>query len=214
MPVEYELRFREFDRDAVLTRLKTMGARQVHPQVMYKVTVFEHPLGKANTYIRVRDEAGKLQLTYKRNMDRKFVKEYDLNVDDYKTACKILKHLGCKKKYSYEKIREKWAVAGCKEVVFDVFPGCPEYMEVECDDEAKLEAMVASLGLSQEDYKHFEVPDLYAEYGITDDRPKGSLSFKNVADEIGPYVAPEHKGRWMALVKEQRALAKAVSERP
>jgi adenylate cyclase class IV len=44
----------------------------------------------------------------------------------------ILKMLGCKKLYDIEKIRETWEVGGCKEVVFDAYPGLLTYMEIDC----------------------------------------------------------------------------------
>jgi adenylate cyclase class IV len=66
-----------------------------------------------DSYIRVRKEFDKITLTYKCNLKSKYVDEYEILVSDYDTTIKMLNKMGLNKKYSIQKLREKWSIKGC-----------------------------------------------------------------------------------------------------
>jgi predicted adenylyl cyclase CyaB len=153
MPKEYELRFTNFNKNQIITKLKELGATQLHKAIIFEYIVFKHPLNKANTYIRVRKEFDKITFTYKTNTDKKFVDEYEVNISDYDQFIKIFLMLGFKKAYAINKLREKWIHKNLfKEVVFDTYPGLPELMEIECNTKLDLDKMVKILNLKEEKY--------------------------------------------------------------
>ena len=77
------------------------------------------------------------------------------------------------------KFREKWLVKGCNEVVFDIWPGLPIIMEVDCKTEAGLIDVCNKLGLNHnEGFTHSKYNELYGFDGkLTQGMP--DLSFKN-----------------------------------
>ena len=58
-----------------------------------------HQLKKDNFYIRIRDDAEIITMTVKTNLKKKYVDEYEININDFDEADKILRLLGCKKHY-------------------------------------------------------------------------------------------------------------------
>ena len=171
MPKEYELRFINFKKKELISKLKSFGGKQIHKPIIYEYIVFKHPLEKKNTYIRVRKEFNHTTFTYKKKTNQKFCDEYEIEVSDYDTLINMLYMMGFKKLYGIQKLREKWFINGCKEIVFDTYPGIPEYMEIECDSEAKVLSLASKLNLKEE--KMFHVPDiLYNLYGIKPSKSK------------------------------------------
>jgi hypothetical protein len=76
----------------------------------------------------------------------------------------IIKNAGLALKIQTIKFREKWEVKGCNEVVFDIWPGLPLIMEVDCKSEAGLIALCSKLGL---DHKTGYTQNKYSEaYGM------------------------------------------------
>ena len=49
------------------------------------------------------------------------------------------------------KIREKWSFSKCHEIVFDLWPGLPLIMEIDCSTEKSLDGAIKYLGLNKED---------------------------------------------------------------
>jgi hypothetical protein len=64
MPLEYEYRYKTFNKQKVLTKLKELGS--LHQGTwLFRVQVFIHPNEVHHTYIRVRDEGYRIAMTYK-----------------------------------------------------------------------------------------------------------------------------------------------------
>ena len=78
----------------------------------------------------------------KRKMNEKYPIEYDIIIDNFKEANNILLQLGCEKKYKIHKLRETWKIKGCKEVVFDTYPGAEIYAEIECDSKSNIQKVL------------------------------------------------------------------------
>jgi predicted adenylyl cyclase CyaB len=203
MPKEFELKYKNYKKDEVIKKLLELNAKQIHKPIVYEYIVFKHPLNKPETYIRLRKEYQNITFTYKENMNMKFVDEYEINVSDYNTTLNILTMLGFKKKYFIQKLREKWSLDGCKEIVFDTYPGAIEYMEIECDNEENIYKLANKLNLKEE--KKFTVRDIYRElYDINDYRKEG-LTFNTVREVIGENIK-KNKKLFKKILKIQKKL--------
>lgn len=190
---EFEHRYITYNKSNIIDKLKKLGAIQIHKPIIYEYTVFIHPLKEEkDNYIRVRKEFDKVTLTYKCNLNQKYVDEYETEVSDYDQTVEILYKLGAKKKYEIQKLREKWKIKGCKEIIFDTYPGLPEYMEIECDSVSNIKKLEKKLSLNEE---KFHVGSLYEKlYGLSKDRKQnGDLTFKTVKKVIKPYINKNHK---------------------
>lgn len=206
MPKEYELRFTKYNKINIITKLKELGFKQIHKAIIYEYTVFHHPLKKENTYIRVRKEFDKITFTYKANTNKKFVDEYEIDISNYDVFLKMLYMLGFKKAYSIEKLREKWTEKNCKEIVFDTYPGLPEYMEVECDSLDNLHKIIKKLNLVEEKYFN-----LYKTlYGIKPQKKKlTDLTFDS-AKKIFIKKIKYNKNLFKKILKVQKKYMKSL----
>ena len=113
--------------------------------------------------------------------------------------------LGCSKKHYVEKMREKWLLPYGTEIVFDMYPGCPEYMEVESTSEKKLEEVVDKLCIRE--YKRkFGVKDLWRRYfGINNiKKSKEGLTFENSKDLLR--LVKKNRLVFSKLIKKQNQL--------
>jgi len=111
---EFELRFYGYSESKVKSKIKELGGILINKKRIMPLIVYNHPKGKKDSYIRVRDEGKQITLTSKTNLKKKFVTEYEVEVDSFEQANLILTSLGCKKKYHIEKIRETWQLQDVK----------------------------------------------------------------------------------------------------
>lgn len=209
MPKEYELSFIKYNKTQIISKLKEIGAKQLHKAVIFEYTVFKHPLKKANTYIRVRKEFDKITFTYKTNIDKKFVDEYEVNISDYDQFINMLYMLGFKKAYAVNKLREKWIHKNLfKEVVFDTYPGLPEYMEVECATKSDLDKMMNILNLKEEK-KYFGLYEVF--YGI---KPQNKSKYEDLtfssAKKVFKTRIKKNKQLFNKILKTQQAYIKTL----
>ena len=211
MPKEYELRFTNFNKNNIISKLKELGATQLHKPIIYEYIVFQHPLKIKNTYIRVRKEFDKITFTYKTNINEKFVNEYEVNISDYDEFVKMFYMLGFKKAYVINKLREKWIHKKLfKEVVFDTYPGLPEYMEVECSTKTDLDKMMNILNLKEE--KKFGFYETL--YGIKPQKKKklADLTF-NTAKSVFKNKIRINKTLFNKILKVQQNYIKKLNNK-
>jgi hypothetical protein len=87
-------------------------------------------------------------------------------------------------------MREKWSHPLAHEITFDIVPGLPIYMEIDCTSEANLNKLVALLDLDKSNMKYGSFDKTYTEYyDIPSDtiiHKTPSLTFKDVAGQIKP----------------------------
>jgi len=208
MPKEYEFRFTEYVKSDIIKKILKMEGTQIHKAIIYEYITFMHPLNEKNTYIRVRKEFDKITFTYKKNTDKKFADEYEVNISEYDTFIKILYMLGFKKAYSIQKLREKWITKGCTEIVFDTYPALPEIMEVECETLDDLNKMMKKLDLKEEKYYN-----MYRKlYGIDQKKKKklADLTFETVNDLFIKKIR-YNKDLFNKIVEKQQQYIKKIN---
>ena len=181
---EFEYRFYNYDKHNIIIKLKELNAIQVHDFVKYEFIVFNHPLKKKD-YIRLRNENNIYKLTHK-IYDNLFPQETEITVDNFQITCDMLLKLGCTIKYKFEKLREKWIIDNT-EIVFDMYPGMNEYMEIESNSIDELNKYTILLNLNIKNHKWIPLNVRYKYiYGFTN-IPE-NLTFENVEEKMKPLI--------------------------
>ncbi len=166
MQTEYELRILNIDKDAVIKKLESLGARKVHDEVVQQRYIMDFPdnrLWKSDGWVRVRkvgDE--RVELTYKNRTHPHTVDsthEVCFEVSNADEALDFLKEIGLEVKRFQENKRIKYR----KNNVFydiDTWPGKQPYVEIESDNEQDVWKAVAMLGFKKEDCIFTAGPEL------------------------------------------------------
>jgi len=175
MTPEIEAKFLAVDHDVLRARLRELGAECTAPMRLMKRKNYDYPdhrLGTGkNGWVRVRDEGGKITLSYKQLNDRTLhgTHEVNLTVDSFDAADAFLRAIGLETNSYQETKRESWRLDGF-EIELDEWPWAKPYIEIEGPNEAALQDLAAKLGLDWNEVCHGSVEIVYqAEYDLTDD---------------------------------------------
>lgn len=165
--VEIEAKFIQIPVD-FRDRLLTAGAVCVKEERLMRRRNFDtldRQLLKKNGWIRVRDEGGKITLSYKQLQDRTITgtQEVNLVVNDFNAACSFLEATGFSS-YTYQETkRESWKL-GETEIEIDTWPWIPSFIEIEALNESALWEVVEKLGLPKEQALFGSVEVVYQHY--------------------------------------------------
>ena len=116
-------------------QLRKLGAKKIEECVIHErlFDFTDKPIPKGDL-CRVRHHGNRVEFTYKTNPTRgtRFLEhdEYQTNVDDFDTMCKILQLLGMKITNDRQKKRISYVLGKIKFEI-DKYPSIPAYMEVE-----------------------------------------------------------------------------------
>lgn len=175
--MEYEVSFFDFDYKKIVKNIKKKG-KKIHSFYPFQISYF-YLSGESNFdrgFVRIRDEyPGKVTITTK-ILSGKYPEEYETLVNtNYDDTVKILEKAGLNKVLTSIKLREKWSFDKCHEVVFDLWPGLPLVMEIDCSTKKDLYNGIEFLNLDSK--KSFTISKYEYLYGI----PKTiTQSFKNL----------------------------------
>jgi len=194
---EFEAKFLDIDLVSLYKKLKLLGAVKKQQNTIFRRAVFNLCDIKRG-YVRVRDEGNKVTMTAKIYKDPKFPEEYELSIkDDFETGKSFLQSLNLTEKAYHETMRETWYIPYGKkkelcEIAIDRIPGLPLYIEVECKTEKDLNKSIKLLDMDKNEIgygAYGKVFDKY--YGISQlimDNDVPSLTFKNIKDELKPFM--------------------------
>lgn len=134
MKTEYEATFLNIDKADFVNKLKENGAELVRPEYLQKRITLELPKEKQdkNTWLRVRDEGGKITMTLK-SVDGKTItgqKEILVKVGSFEDSVALLEVIGCERKSYQESRRELWKFNEV-EIAIDTWPFLDTYVEIE-----------------------------------------------------------------------------------
>ena len=163
MKNEIEAQFLDIKKDEVRSKLKEIGAKLVKPEILMRRTIFNTGL---HSFARVRDEGGKIVMTYKNVSDDHSIlgtKEVNVEVGDYDDAIMFLKGCGLKKKARQETLREIW-VYGDVEICIDTWPWIPTFIEIEGPSEELVWETARKLGFKKSQAKFGSVDTTYQHY--------------------------------------------------
>tara|TARA_B110000285_G_C14997801_1_gene549753 strand:+ start:47 stop:694 length:648 start_codon:yes stop_codon:yes gene_type:complete len=189
MGKEFELKIVNPDIELFKKTLKENNASLKHSKQYMHRHVFHHPDPTVDGFIRLRNEGeNNVTLTCKIFNQSKFPLEYEVKLDgDYESGLEFLKKSGLKLKSFQETAREKWVHPLAKEIVFDTWPGIPEFIEVDCESEEDLKKLIQILNIDKNSIRYDGVDSLYEElYKIPKNKFNGmpSLTFDNFNSEI------------------------------
>jgi len=194
---EFEARFLNINKSELLEKIKKLGGVQKQSNTIYRRAVFKL-CDIQRGFVRVRDEGDKVTMTAKIYKDPKFPDEYEIEIkDDFEKGKDFLQSLNLNQKAYHETMREKWRIPFGKkhelcEIAIDHIPGLPVYAEVECKTEADLNKSIKLLGMDKSNMRFGAYGKVFKEYyDISQDimdNTVSSLTFKNIKNELKPYM--------------------------
>jgi adenylate cyclase class IV len=224
MSTEIERQFRHFDYDTIMNFVKTLKIKHTGTY-LYRVVSFESH--EKNLFIRVRNEillhsaknSAKITFTIKQKSSNNtlYDKEWEVDVSNFETIIEMLKKLGLRRKYLYEKIRDKYSfpssIATDTNLIFDYYPALPPYIEIESNTVENLEKAIRTLQLDEKESRKYSVKELYNEYySITKNRPELDLEF-STANQIFDMYILDHRQDFMERLNKQRKMLKNTSKK-
>ncbi len=193
MKIEYEATFLDIDRVVFTDALRKIGATLQSPEYLQRRVTLELPKERRNknTWLRVRDEGGKITLTLK-SVDGKTItgqKEILTVVESFENTVALLESIGCDRKSYQESKRELWFIDSV-EITIDTWPFLEPYVEIEGASEEAVKRVAQKLGFNYNDAMFGTVNEIYKiKYGKTlDELDKNVL--KNFTFEISnPFLS-------------------------
>ena len=188
MPAEIEAKFLNIDRDDLRVRLRAAGYDCVQPDYLMRRVVFDLPGDDRAAWARVRDEGGRIAVTYKCTHDITRIdgtEEIEITVDHFDNAVALLEAFGLVRKSYQETRREIWE-KGDVEVVLDEWPAISPFIEIEAPDETAVRAAAAELGFDWGAAKFGAVGVVYETVGISHGAINACprITFDNVDDVL------------------------------
>jgi adenylate cyclase class 2 len=165
MGKEFEVKVINPNIDLFKKILKDNDGKLVHPQHKMFRHVYNHPDPKVDGFVRLRKEdENKTTLTSKIFNKSKFPLEYELTIDEpYEKGIEFMEKSGMNLKSYQETAREKWSHPLAKEIVFDSWPGIPEFIEIDCESEENLKHLIQLFNIDNRNIRYDGVDSLYEE---------------------------------------------------
>lgn len=179
MTTEVEAKFVNVDRQAIRTKLRSLGATLDKPmRLMKRVTINNDFLKAKDSFVRIRDEGDKTTVTYKQFTEQSVdgAKEIEIVVSDFETAVELFDAAGLVHSSFQESKRETWKL-GDVEVMLDLWPWLDPYIEIEGPSTKGVQSVAADLGFEWKDAVFGDVMAAYrAQYShLNNDAAIGDL---------------------------------------
>ncbi|MFA5003686.1 MAG: class IV adenylate cyclase [Candidatus Saccharimonadales bacterium] len=192
MKPEIEAKFLNVNHDELRAKLKELGAECAQPMRLMKRKNYDFPdrrLDKGrNGWVRVRDEGGKITMSYKQLNNRELdgTHEVNITIDSFDAADSFLREIGLEPKTYQVTKRESWRYENF-EIELDEWPWAKPYIEIEGPDEQSLKGLAEKLDLDWGRVCHGSVEVVYrAEYDVTDEEVDNIpvINFENSVPEV------------------------------
>ena len=146
---EIEVRFLEIDKEALIKKLISLGAKDFGETMLEEVIVYDKDLKwrDENRLIRLRKSGNKTALTYKENKAQAAdsAREIEFEIGDIEKAGLFLEKLGLVQYRHQQKKRHKLVYGGVT-IDIDTWPKIPTYVELEGESEKVLQKVAKELG--------------------------------------------------------------------
>ncbi|CAN5422529.1 hypothetical protein BH10PAT3_BH10PAT3_1140 [soil metagenome] len=165
MQQEIEVKFLDVKVDDIRAKLHALGAHCEHPMRLMRRVHFDYPDHRFqksghDQRLRVRDEANKITVTYKKKNETNYTYEVETTVGSFDEMINILKAIGLDDFSYQESKRETWQCDNV-EVVIDEWPWLNPYIEIEGPDEVSIQAVAKKLGFEWKDARFGSVDTGY-----------------------------------------------------
>lgn len=168
---EIEVRFLEIDKDALIAKLRELGAEDLGEDLLDEKIIYDKELtwrDGVRKILRMRTRKGRTMLTYKHRIETSAegTEEIEFEVQDTVAAEALLERLGYEMYRAQQKLRHSFHLG---EVIVDIdtWPRIPTYVELEGPSVEALQEAAALLGL---DWKNVELRNprriIEDDYGI------------------------------------------------
>jgi len=196
MAEEIEVRFLDIDITDIRKKLKSLKAKKVHKMMLYRRYVFHLQNQNEQGFARVREEASGITITIKKyTQSSQYASEYEVKLGSNTTleqARDFMIGAGFVQKSYQETLREKYKLPNINEVVIDVVPGLPPYIEIEAPNEEKMISFCSKLGLDIKNGRYGDYGNQFEEYyGILRNIANNKISemrFKTIDKSLKPYI--------------------------
>lgn len=175
---EKEVKILEIPLEATIRRLELLGAVKMYDGPM-DIEYYDFPnerLNKENKTVRLRSKGEILELTYKKEISKKKIKDMDeheitLPIDQMGTLRHMLTGIGLKVKRTYHKHRISYVLrtphlGEAVHFEIDKYPKIPYFLEIEAATERIIEYYVKELGYVMKDAKPWSTKELFAYYKV------------------------------------------------
>ena len=167
MKTEFEVRILDISFEAMIQKLKEVGAKQVGVFCQKRYIYNFMPLRKGQ-WVRLRSNGQKTTLAIKEIKTQSIdgTKELEIIVSDFEDTNLILEKLGYKAQNFQENFRITFTFDNI-EIDLDKWPMIPSYMEIEGKSEEDVYKFLNILGIDPKGVTTMDVETLYKEkYGI------------------------------------------------
>jgi len=148
-------------------KLIKIWAKCIKENTLMRRTVFQNPINKENSYVRVRDEWDKITCTYKEilpwKLDINSIKEIETEVENYESMVNIFKKLWLKQKAIQETYREIWSLENEVFFMIDVWPWLKPFLEIEWESEEIVKLYSKKLWFDYNKWLFWAVDEVYYE---------------------------------------------------
>ena len=161
MHKEIEERILEINKDEIIKKLESIGARKVG-EWYQKRYVYDFKPKRENEWIRLRDTGEEITLTYK-NVEKNTVdgtKELEIKVDNFEDTNSMLEILGYRRKAYQENKRIRYILDDI-EIDIDSWPLIPTYMEIEAKSIKDIKRVEKLLNVDETKITNLNCQDIY-----------------------------------------------------
>ena len=151
---EIECRFLEIDKEALINKLLSLGAKDGGEEMLEEIIIYDSELKwrDEGKFVRIRRVGNKTKLSYKEHSSHTVDGTYEIEfgIDDYKKAELFFEKIGLKPTRHQQKLRHTLKL---NSVTFDIdtWPKIPTYVEIEGESEEELKKAVALIGYNWKD---------------------------------------------------------------
>lgn len=164
MHTEYEVRVLDIDKEKIIKKLESLGAKKI-ADFDYRRRVYNFHPAVDNKWIRLRTDGKKTTLTIKKleSLEIDGTKEIEIEVSDFEETNRILNELGYESHTYQESKRTRYMLNGV-ELDIDSWPYIPSYLEIEGKNEQEVREMIKILDVDKEKVTSIDVQGVFKEF--------------------------------------------------
>ncbi len=152
---EIECRFLEIDKQALIAKLRELGAEDKGEVMLKETIVYDKDLKWRSEHklVKIREFGANITLTYKHRVSDAIdgTTEIEFGIDNYEKAEQFFEAIGLMPYRHQEKLRHTFVLDGVTADI-DTWPKVPTYVELEGGSESAIKDLAEKLGLDWKDH--------------------------------------------------------------